>query len=159
MDKQAALPTRGNRVTLRQRAQGRTKMKSLFGAFSLLLCASLVIFLSLPQALAQSRGANACAVVAAKLVPEASAATASNPRSALLRRFAHVRNYVACLRSHGVRPASSQMAAGGTYVSFDVPGGVGTSPTAINSVGTIAGLYFDANFVAAHSFVRALGAP
>jgi hypothetical protein len=135
-------------------------MKPLFGIFSFSLCATLVIFWPPPaseQSSAAGAGASACAIPAAKLLPEAPAATASNPRSALLRRFAHVRDYVGCLRSHGVRPASSQMAAAATYVTFDVPGGVATSPTAINSVGTIAGLYFDANFVAAHSFVRAPG--
>jgi hypothetical protein len=41
-----------------------------------------------------------------------------------------------------------------TFVTFDVPGSSGTTPTAINSVGTITGMYSDANFVA-HSFVRA----
>lgn len=145
---------------VRQAARGRTKMNAILRGFSFLVCAGLVIYwpaLASAQSSAAGAGASACAFLAAKLVPEASAATASNPRSALLRRFAHVRDYVGCLRSHGVRPASSQMAAAATYVTFDVPGGVGTSPTAINSVGTIAGLYFDANFVAAHSFVRAPG--
>ena len=135
-------------------------MNAMFRIFLFAVCVTSAISLSPPasaQSSAEKGGASACAIPAAKLLPEGSAATASNPRTALLQRFAHVRDYVSCLQSHGMRPASSQMAAAATYVTFDVPGGEDTSPTAINSVGTIAGLYFDANFVAAHSFVRAPG--
>ena len=47
---------------------------------------------------------------------------------------------------------SSQAA---TFITFDVPSAVnGTTPTAINPRGTIAGFYIDANFVF-HGFVRA----
>ena len=69
MDTQAALPTQGNRVRVRHGAQGRTKMKTILRAFSFLLCASFVIFWP-AHASAQSRGADACAVLAGRITSD-----------------------------------------------------------------------------------------
>ncbi|HTV32677.1 MAG TPA: hypothetical protein VME69_06195 [Methylocella sp.] len=137
-------------------------MKTYFQVFLFLLCTSFIVFWE-AHASAQSNGANACAILAGKLLPD-ELETASNPHAALSRHGAHVRNFVGCLQSHGVQPASGPMAeaAVGTYVTFDVPGSVFTNPAAINQVGTIAGYYLKYTPLPGpgnefHSFARAPG--
>jgi hypothetical protein len=49
MDKQAALPTQGNRVIARQATQGRTKIKPLLGVFFVLALRKFSNFFTPPR--------------------------------------------------------------------------------------------------------------
>jgi hypothetical protein len=157
MDKQAALPTQGNQVTLREGTQGRTKMKPLFGIFPFLLCASFIIFAPPSPALAQSRGADACMALAAKITLGTPRKLASGA-SSIFQQISRDRVYFKCLQSRGqhAAPRASATAIAGTFTTFDPPGSTVTNPVGITPAGAIAGYYFDASDLS-HSFLRAPG--
>jgi uncharacterized membrane protein len=49
--------------------------------------------------------------------------------------------------------AQCATAQSGTFITFDVPGALGTEAEGINSSGTVAGVYFDAQYTS-HGFIR-----
>jgi hypothetical protein len=161
------MPVHNNIV--RQAARGRTKMlkcKAIFRIFSFLLCASFVVFCPI-RASAQSRGADACAVLAGRITPDIPGQVISGPRLSTFQQLIRSNLYFKCLQLHGQQAAPDPNAAAkagtfitkaGTFTTFDPPGSASTFPRAINPAGAITGDYIDANYVF-HGFLRAPTAP
>lgn len=113
--------------TMRQAAWRRTKMKANFRVFSFSLCASFVIFWP-ALASAQSSGANACAILAARITPDISRQVLSDPRLSIFQQL-RIQFYLRCLQSHAQQAATGANAAAkpgtfitkaGTFTTFDV---------------------------------------
>jgi hypothetical protein len=136
-------------------------MKSILRAFSFSLCASFVVFCPI-RASAQSRGADACAVLAGRITP--GSAMQVTPGAAFhIQQVIRSNLYFKCLQLHGQQAAPDPNAAAkagtfitkaGTFTTFDPPGSASTFPRAINPAGAITGDYVDANYVF-HGFLRA----
>jgi hypothetical protein len=140
-------------------------MKAIFRVFSFALGATLVIFA--PHASAQSRTADACAILAGRTTP-GNARQVTPGTAFLFQQVIRDRIYFKCLLLHGQQAAPGPNAAAkagtfitkaGTFTTFDAPGAgtasfQGTAAAAINPAGAITGQYFDANNVG-HGFLRA----
>src|ERR1700730_629771 len=97
-------------------------MKAIFGVFSFLVCASLVTFFG-PPASAQSRGADACVVLAGRITP-GTPMQVTPGASSILQQIIRRPLYLKCLQLRGQRaaPVASAAAKAGTFTTFDPPG-------------------------------------
>jgi len=137
-------------------------MNAIFRGFSFLFCASLIIFWP-PHASAQSSAANACATLAAKIIP-------GNPRqgipsiSSIFQQPIRRQVYLKCLQAYAQQgtPGANAVAKPGTFITkagtfttFDIPAAVDIGPNGINPVGAITGSYYDG--LTFHGFLRTPG--
>ena len=129
-------------------------MKPIFRIFSFSVCASLTFFW-LPEASAQSSGADVCAFLAGRITP-------GNPRqvtpggSTIFQQVIQSQVYLKCLQSHGQQAARVAVAAAkaGTFTTFDPPGSLYTwNVVGITLAGAIGGSYIDSGFLE-HGFLR-----